>query len=154
MQKLVVSMLSSVLIAALSGCATGPGNAQDGQIIGGVLGGVAGAQVGSGTGRTAAVIAGSVAGSLIGGSVGHTMDESDRTQAQKAFEYNRSNQPSSWRNPATGNTYTVTPTSTYNSQSTNQSCREYTTDAIIDGRHENMVGNACRQPDGTWKSVN
>ena len=149
-----VAALSSALILGLSGCATDPSNEQSGQVIGGVLGGVLGSQVGGGSGRTAAIIAGTVAGAMIGGSVGRTMDGSDRAKAQNAFEYNRSNEPSSWRNPDTGNSYTVTPTRTYTSQNTNQSCREYTTDAVIDGRHESVVGNACRQPDGSWKAVN
>lgn len=152
MQKFVATVLSSVLLVTASGCATNPSNEQGGQVIGGVLGGVLGSQVGRGSGRTAAIIAGTVAGALIGGSVGRTMDESDRIKAQNAFEYNRSNEPTSWRNPDTGNAYTVTPTRTY--QSSNQSCREYTTEAVIDGRHETVVGNACRQPDGSWKAVN
>lgn len=153
MQKFVATVLSGVLIVTLSGCSSNPTNEQGGQVIGGVLGGVLGSQVGKGSGRTAAIIAGTVAGALIGGSVGRTMDESDRMKAQNAFEYNRSNEPTSWRNPDTGNAYTVTPTRTYTSQN-NQSCREYTTDAVIDGRHETVVGNACRQPDGSWKAVN
>jgi len=152
MQKFVATVLSGVLLVTLSGCATNPTNEQGGQVIGGVLGGVLGSQVGSGSGRTAAIIAGTVAGAMIGGSIGRNMDASDRAKAQNAVEYNRSNEPSSWRNPDTGNAYTVTPTSTY--QSNNQSCREYTTEAVIDGRRETVVGNACRQPDGSWKAVN
>ena len=119
-----------------------------------MLGGVLGSQVGGGNGRTAAIIAGTVVGALIGGSVGRTMDANDRMKAQNAFEYNRSNEPTSWRNPDTGNAYTVTPTRTYTNQSSNQSCREYTTAAVIGGRRETVVGNACRQSDGTWKAVN
>ena len=152
MQKFVATVLSSVLVVTLNGCATNPTNEQGGQVIGGVLGGVLGSQVGSGSGRTAAIIAGTVAGAMIGGSIGRNMDASDRAKAQNAVEYNRSNEPSSWRNPDTGNAYTVTPTRTY--QSNNQSCREYTTEAVIDGRRETVVGNACRQPDGSWAAVN
>lgn len=154
MQKFVASVLSSVLLVTLSGCATGPTNEQGGQVVGGLLGGVLGSQVGGGNGRTAAIIAGTVVGALIGGSIGRTMDATDRMKAQNAFEYNRSNEPTSWHNPDTGNSYTVTPTRTYTNQSTNQSCREYTTKAVIDGRRETVVGNACRQSDGTWKAVN
>jgi surface antigen len=150
MQKFVATALSSVLLVTLNGCATNPTNEQGGQVIGGVIG----SQVGSGSGRTAAIIAGTVAGALIGGSIGRTMDESDRAKTQNALEYNRSNEPASWHNPDTGNAYTVTPTKTYTSQSTSQSCRDYTTDAVIDGRHESIVGNACRQPDGTWQAAN
>ena len=152
MQKLVATVLSGVLLVILTGCATNPTNEQSGQVIGGVLGGVLGSQVGKGSGRTAAIIVGTVAGAMIGGSVGRSMDETDRMKAQNAFEYNRSNEPTSWRNPDTGHAYTVTPTRTYTRQ--NSTCREYTTEAVIDGRRETVVGNACRQPDGTWKAVN
>ncbi len=154
MQKFTATVLSGVLAVTLGGCTTNPTNEQGGQAIGAVLGGVLGSQVGGGSGRTAAIIAGTVAGALIGGSIGRTMDESDRMKAQNALEYNRRNQPATWHNPDTGNSYTVTPTSTYTSASTQQPCRKYTTDAVIDGRHETLVGNACRQPDGTWQTSN
>ena len=154
MQKFVASVLSGVLLVTLSGCATDPTNEQGGQVLGGVLGGVLGSQVGGGNGRTAAIIAGTVAGALIGGSIGRTMDANDSKKAQNAFEYNRSNEPAKWHNPDTGNDYTVTPTRTYAAQDSGQSCRDYTTDAVIDGRHETVHGSACRQADGSWKSSN
>ena len=33
-------------------------------------------------------------------------------------------------------------------------CREYTSTMTIAGQPQNMVGTACRQPDGTWRIVN
>jgi hypothetical protein len=33
-------------------------------------------------------------------------------------------------------------------------CREYTSTTTIAGQPQNMVGTACRQPDGTWRIVN
>ncbi|MHB8471279.1 MAG: RT0821/Lpp0805 family surface protein [Gammaproteobacteria bacterium] len=153
MQKIIATVLSSVLVVTLSACATGPNNEQGGQMIGGVLGGVLGSQVGGGNGRTAAIIAGTVAGALIGGSIGRTMDSNDRMKAQNAFEYNRSNEPTSWRNPDSGNAYTVTPTRTYTARNSGESCRDYTTDAVINGRHEIVHGTACRQADGSWRSA-
>jgi hypothetical protein len=33
-------------------------------------------------------------------------------------------------------------------------CREYTSMTTIAGQPQNMVGTACRQPDGTWRIVN
>lgn len=30
-------------------------------------------------------------------------------------------------------------------------CREYTIDALIDGRERIVNGTACREPDGTWR---
>lgn len=153
MQKIIATILSGVLVVTVTACANGPNNEQGGQVIGGVLGGVLGSQVGGGNGRTAAIIAGTVAGALIGGSIGRTMDSNDRMKAQNAFEYNRSNEPTSWRNPDTGNAYTVTPTRTYTSRDNGESCRDYTTDAVINGRHEIVHGTACRQADGSWRSA-
>jgi surface antigen len=69
----------------------------------------------------------------------------------QVFEYNRTNQPSSWTNPDTGNSYTVTPTQTYESQGT--PCREFTMNSQIGGKTEQVYGTACRQADGSWKIV-
>ncbi len=32
-----------------------------------------------------------------------------------------------------------------------QTCHEYRTTAIIDGKPQTLVGTACLQPDGTWR---
>ncbi|KPK40991.1 MAG: hypothetical protein AMJ69_00270 [Gammaproteobacteria bacterium SG8_47] len=57
-----------------------------------------------------------------------------------------------WRNPDTGNGYTVTPTKTYETAA--GPCREYTIDAIIGGSTEKIYGTAGRQADGSWKVQN
>jgi surface antigen len=138
---------------ALSGCATYQGQQeQAGMVIGGVLGGVLGSQVGRGSGRTAAIIAGTLAGAAIGGAVGQSMDEVDRLKTAQTLETVRTGVPSVWVNPDTGHQYSVTPTRTY--ESTAGPCREYTVDAIIGGRREQVYGTACRQADGSWRVVN
>ena len=137
----------------LYGCTySGQGpNEQAGMVIGGVLGGVLGSEVDGrrGHGRTAAIIIGTIAGAAIGGSIGRSMDETDRLKTAHSLENVRTGVPSSWRNPDTGNAYTVTPTKTYETRS--GPCREYTVDAKIGGRTEQVYGTACRQPDGSWK---
>lgn len=154
MKRFVALSVAAVLTAgSLAGCQTPPTQEQTGQAVGGVLGGVLGAQVGKGKGRTAAVIAGTLAGAYIGGAIGKNMDETDRTKAARTLEYNRSNQPSTWTNPDTHSSYTVTPTRTYQ-VSSGQYCREYTTEAIIGGKRETVYGTACRQPDGSWQAAN
>ncbi|TNF95935.1 MAG: hypothetical protein EP297_11240, partial [Gammaproteobacteria bacterium] len=60
----------------------------------------------------------------------------------------RTGVPSSWENPDTGNQYTVVPTKSYESAS--GLCREYTIDADVGGKKEQVYGTACRQPDGSW----
>ncbi|HSS65171.1 MAG TPA: RT0821/Lpp0805 family surface protein [Gammaproteobacteria bacterium] len=140
---------ASVLLA---GCSQQTKNQDVGTVVGGALGGLLGAQVGSGSGRVAAAVAGSIAGALIGGSIGKSMDELDRMKAAQALERVPTGQTSTWQNPDTGNSYAVTPTQTYTSDS-GAPCRDYTTEGWIDGKREVIKGTACRQPDGTWRTV-
>jgi len=135
------------LLASAAGCAT---KQDTGVLTGGVLGGVVGSTVGHGS--TGAVVAGSVIGAVIGGAIGRSMDQQDRRQAYYALEHNRTQEPYSWRNPDNGNSYAVTPTRTYETRA-GQYCREYQTDAVIDGRRESVNGIACRQPDGSWQAT-
>lgn len=134
----------------LGGCETT--KEQQGQVIGAIAGGVLGSQVGGGSGKVAATIAGTMLGGFIGGNIGRQMDDGDRYRAGHALEATPTNQSSSWQNPDTGNSYSVTPTRTYYDSS--RPCREYTTEAWIDGRKETVYGSACRQADGTWRASN
>ena len=145
---LIATALGATLI--LSGCATDRVNEQAGMIIGGALGGLLGNQVGGGSGRTAAIIVGTLAGAAIGGRVGQSMDETDRMKTALSLENVRTGVNSSWRNPDTGNQYTVTPTRTFDTGS--GPCREYTVDAIVEGRSQKVYGTACRQSDGSWRT--
>ncbi|MEE8334469.1 MAG: hypothetical protein V3R85_11525 [Alphaproteobacteria bacterium] len=58
-----------------------------------------------------------------------------------------------WHDPDTRISGTVTPTRTYRLAS-GQYCREYQQQIVIDGRAQEGFGRACRQPDGSWKTVN
>ena len=134
---------------ALIGCQTPVTQEQSGTIVGGVLGGIIGSQVGEGRGRTAATVIGTLVGAAIGGNVGRSMDETDRLRAAQALETVPTGKASTWRNPDSGNTYTVTPTRTVSSNE--GPCREYTTTAVIGGKTEKVYGRACRQADGSWR---
>lgn len=139
-------------LVSVTGCANYGQQEQAGMVIGGALGGLLGAQVDRRHhGSTAAIIAGTLVGAAIGGAVGRTMDEVDRMRTAQTLETVRTGVSSSWRNPDTGNRYAVTPVRTYETSS--GPCREYTIDAIIGGRKEKVYGTACRQPDGSWKTV-
>ncbi len=150
-RKYLVGIILSALLV-LSGCESPQTREQAGMIIGGVLGGVVGSEIGGGDGRTAAIIIGSLIGSSIGGSIGRSMDETDRLKTAHALETVRTGVQSSWRNPDSGNRYSVVPTRTY--ESTSGPCREYTVDAMIGGKSEQVFGTACRQEDGSWKIKN
>lgn len=148
-----IKMLCAAAAASLtlSSCATEPSQQQAGMVIGGILGGVLGAQVGQGSGRTVATVIGTIVGATIGGNVGRSMDDTDRMKTGMALENVRTGVPSAWQNPDTGNTYSVTPTRTY--ETAQGPCREYTMDVVIAGKPDKVYGTACRQPDGSWRTA-
>ncbi len=145
-------VIATFMAITLSACSTAPSKQDQGVIIGAIAGGLLGNQVGGGRGRVLATIIGAAAGGAIGGSIGRSMDETDRINANAALENVRSGVPSSWVNPDTGYEYVVTPNNTYEIGS--GPCREYTLDATIGGKTEQVYGTACRQPDGSWQMIN
>ncbi|MBI4005712.1 MAG: glycine zipper 2TM domain-containing protein [Gammaproteobacteria bacterium] len=143
-------ILLSLILLLISGCNA---TKQDvGTVIGAGTGAFVGSQIGGGTGQLAAVALGALLGGYLGGSIGQQMDELDRYKTQQVLESSPTGATSSWNNPDTGVAYNVTPTYTYESAS--GPCRDYTTEAVIEGRAEVVHGTACRQPDGTWHAMN
>jgi len=146
-----VPMLRNLLVLCVAasvtyGCAT---REQTGQVLGGVAGAAAGSQVGGGSGRTAATIGGALLGAFIGGQLGTRMDEKDHQQTGLALENSATGENTRWVNPDTGYRYNFQPTNTY--QAASGPCRDYTMEAVIDGRNETINGTACRQSDGSWR---
>ncbi len=146
--KFLTLLVASTFLLA---CTQNP-NRDAGVATGAIVGGILGNQVGKGSGRAWATGLGMLAGAYIGGNIGASMDRQDRLNSQRALEKSSDNRPSSWDNPNTGNSYTVTPTSTY--QTASGPCREYTTEAVISGKSETIYGKACRQSDGSWQAMN
>ena len=139
---------AALVTATQSGAASGLGDLED-------LFGLAGAGQSGGSSQAQTdeeAIAGTLIGGYIGGQVGRQMDDSDRYRAGQALEATPTNQSTSWRNPDSGTEYKVTPTRTYYDEQ--QPCREYTTEAWIDGKRETVYGTACRQTDGPWRAAN
>jgi surface antigen len=147
---MLISSASGLLL--VSACTNVPTQEEQGVLIGAIAGGILGNQVGGGSGRALATMVGAVAGAMIGGNIGRHMDEQDQMKASLALENVRTGVPTTWVNPDTGYEYTMTPTSTYDSNS--GPCREYTMDATIGGKTEQVYGTACRQADGSWKVQN
>ena len=147
--RLTIAAGAAVLLIA---CTTAPTKQEQGMIIGAIAGGILGHQVGGGSGQVLATMIGTVAGAAIGGSIGKTMDDTDRINAAATLENVRTGVSSTWVNPDTGYEYVMTPTRTFDSGT--GPCREYTMDATIGGKTEQIYGTACRQPDGAWKIVN
>lgn len=123
-----------------------------GSALGAAAGGLLGSQFGKGSGKSVMTIAGILGGALAGGTVGRSMQPVDQACVNQTLEHGQTGQTVAWQNPDNGSTYHVTPTRTYQTKS-GTPCREYTTTAVIDGQQQEVVGKACRQPDGTWKQM-
>ncbi len=121
-----------------------------GSLIGGAAGGLAGNQFGRGTGKAGMTLLGAVAGILVGGAIGRSMEPEDQGCVGQALEHAPDHQSVIWQNPNNGTQYQVTPVNTYESQPGTY-CREYTSQAVIGGRRQQVQGTACRQPDGSWR---
>ncbi len=127
-----------------------------GTLLGAVTGAVVGAQFGKGNGQLAATAAGTLIGALVGNSVGASLDRIDleyASQAQyEALEYEPTGAETRWHNPDTGHSGTVSPGPAYRDDR-GAYCREYQHTVTIAGKQQQAYGQACRQPDGTWKVV-
>ena len=146
--KIVTGLALSLFL--LAGC--NPTKQDVGTVVGAGAGAYVGSQIGGGTGQLAAVAIGALLGGFLGGSVGQQMDDLDRYKTQAALESTPTGSTVAWNNPDTDIDYSVTPTNTYDSSS--GPCRDYTTEAVIDGRAEIVHGTACRQSNGSWVAMN
>lgn len=141
-----------VLADPLPDLGLGPCNrALVGALMGGVTGSVLGAQLGRRSERTATALGGAIIGAVVGGAIGRSMDQADQACVGQALERASTGQSVAWTNPDGGH-YQVTPDRTWQA-SDGRSCREYTTEARIGGRRQQVYGTACRQPDGSWERV-
>lgn len=155
----ITRVTSAALVALmLAGCQTAQDSPKQtmGTLLGAGLGALAGSQVGGGKGQMAAIAAGTLLGAWMGSEVGKSLDNADRaamsTTTQSALELNQTGVASTWRNPDSGNSGTVTPTRTY-ALASGENCRDFENTVTVDGKTERVMGRACRQPDGSWKIV-
>jgi surface antigen len=137
--KALVSVLLSTLVIAA--CAdAGPKTA---------IGAAAG-------GGSEGIIGGALLGGLLGVAIGNALDQRDREYAagtyRQSLEMSRTGTTSTWYNPDSGHSGTITPTRTYESAS-GQYCREFQQTVTVGGQTEQAYGTACRQPDGSWQIV-
>jgi len=78
----------------------------------------------------------------------------DREMNRKCINKTLSEAPTgktwNWKNPKTGNSGTVTPTSPPKREA-GETCRTFDeTVTLKDGRSEKVSGRACKKPDGSW----
>lgn len=147
------SICMLLIAATLTGC--GEMTKEDtGTLTGAVVGGLIGSRFGHGSGRAAAVVGGTVVGAYIGNRIGAHMDKVDRMEMDRALEEMPDGRTKRWTNPNTGYRYEVEPTRTYYQNDPSgykQPCREYRTNAWIDGKRQQVRGVACRGDDGNWR---
>ncbi len=161
--KIVAISLVAILSTTTIACSTNGG--ADGGIkkadigtLGGAIGGAwIGSNVGKGKGNIAAIAAGTLLGAYLGNQVGASLDRADMAYynqtSQSALENNKVGTSSTWHNPDSGNSGTITPTRTYQA-SNGAYCREYTQTISVGGKASEGYGTACRQPDGSWQIQN
>ena len=154
LKRIVVFPLLAAFV--LAGCASMGPKEQAGTMVGGVGGALIGSQFGGGSGRLVGVAIGTLAGALIGQEIGRSLDANDQRlmqeNAQYALEHSRTEEMSTWRNPDSGHSGSITPRRTYQTAE-GRYCREYQQTVIIGGEEQQAYGRACRQPDGSWKIV-
>ena len=148
------TVLAVLVCVALAACSQGREKETAGTLVGAGTGALIGSQVGGGKGQLAAIAIGTLMGAWAGNEVGKSLDRADKLAAQRtsqdALEYNKTGQTSTWRNPDSGHSGTVTPVNTYRNDA-GRDCREFETTIYVDGKQEQGKGTACRQPDGTWQ---
>jgi surface antigen len=144
---LIAATLAALVLGA---CESNPSKEDVGMVSGAVLGGVLGHQIGGGSGNAIATIGGAALGGFVGSRIGRSMDREDQRKTAQALEASPDQRASSWRNPNTGQSYSVTPKRTY--EGADGPCRDFETTTEIDGRKETVHGTACRQADGNWKT--
>jgi len=151
--KRILLNLALVTTIGLVGCSsnTQSQNTAIGGVTGAVVGGLAGNAIGGGG---AGIGIGAVLGAIAGGVIGHNMDSSDAGQSTTAMNSNQMNQTSSWTNPHTGVTYTMTPTSNFFMVKGNPNCRRFHFTATKpNGKMHAYNGTVCRMANGNWYRV-
>jgi surface antigen len=149
------AILVSLSMLALVACSTNTQreNTTVGAATGAILGGIAGSTIGAGTGQLLAIGVGAVAGGLLGGAIGGNMESTDTQKINNTLDHNQVRKTSKWTNNKTGTKYTMTPMSQTMSYHGEQHCRKYH-GTINDGsKQEVLKGVACKQSDGSWKTI-
>ena len=149
---LVLAGLAAMVF--VSGCENMQ-NRDTGALLGGATGALAGAQFGGGSGRLYTTAAGAILGVMMGSHIGARMDEADKIRAEQA--YNRAGSASvgqniSWSNPHSGHHGNV-KTLREGRSGHGEYCREFQSNAYIDGHRETVYSTACQGQDGRWYAM-
>lgn len=152
-------ILGSVFLSILGGCENNPKTAMGGLIGGGSLGGAGyflSKGVKGGKYTIPITVASTVIGGLIGSGIGQALDKTDQIHVMStthhALENVPSNVSSTWSNPKTLTSGSVTPKETFQ-KSSGEWCRKYSFHILHDQKVSSGNGLACRDNSGKWVSV-
>ena len=157
--KTCLGLVSAFALVAVSGCAeierqTGLSTeTQTGAAVGAAGGGLIAAAAGASTGW---VIASAVLGAVAGGLIADYMTDKDKELAGQtttaALETQPAGAASTWVNPDSGNSGSVTVNDTFQRED-GTPCRNFTQTIEAGGETTSGTGTACRAADGTWEVV-
>lgn len=152
-----IKSFAVALAAALAGasCTGGSGSQQAGPAVdGAILGNLLGRQAGSETDGIWSSGTGAVLEGIAESDAGTAMSRDDEIYmtrtTQAALEHTKSGQSSTWLNPNTGNTGSVTPVKTFQ-RDDDTYCRTIEQTLTTNDGTARARGTACRQPNGTWQ---
>lgn len=151
--NIAILITASMLILVACSTNTQNQNTTAGAVAGAVLGGIAGSAIGSGTGQLVAMGVGAVAGGFLGAAIGHNMESADTEKMNNTMDHNQVRKTSKWTNKNTDAKYSMTPMSGTMRYKGEVPCRRYYGTVTTDGKKEVMKGIACRQSDGSWKTM-
>ena len=139
-----------ILVFMVAGCESAGTKQIIGTGAGAAIGGYAGSLIGKDEGRLAATAGGALLGAWLGSEIGKSLDKADQlyqAQAtQDALDHNKSGQATTWTNPDSHHSGSVTPVKTV--QADGKVCREFTQTVMIEGKEETVTGKACRDQQG------
>ncbi|HEY1719690.1 MAG TPA: RT0821/Lpp0805 family surface protein [Magnetospirillaceae bacterium] len=154
--KMSAAAIAGSMMLSVAACSSDVGpNEAGGTAVGAVAGAAIGSAFGSGSGKLAAIGVGALFGGLLGHEIGKQMDERDRQRALQAQAMAYTAPVGTkvvWTNPDNGHSGSVVPVRDSTDANGNY-CREFQETVTIGGQPQQAYGQACRQPDGSWKVV-
>jgi surface antigen len=153
------SLAAVVLIGtSVAACSADSGPKEiGGTAVGAGAGALIGNAIGGSTGnRVAGTVIGAAIGGFLGNRIGAALDDEDKRRAyaaqMQALDAGPSGAPVAWRNPDSGRYGNVVPGPAY--EANGVTCRSYTHTIYIDNTPQIERAAACRNPDGTWTTMN
>lgn len=147
----------TILVLSVGACSWNEKRTETmGGVLGGIFGGIAGSKMGSGTGQNMAIIIGATLGTMWGQDLAKGMTDVDKVYSERTtkdtLEYGKPGERTTWSNPDSGNSGTVSVNETY-ANDKGEDCRQFETTVNVEGEDRTTSGTACRTSDGEWQIV-